>query len=75
MDEQEQRSRAQAAQDPSATQFVTVDWVPDETPAPHRRSFLPAILLGVLLGLALLAGWAYAHRGHAPPAYASTRTS
>jgi hypothetical protein len=70
MDEHEEKSRADAAQDADATQFVTVDMLPDESPGPRRRGLLLAVALGILVGLALLAVVAYVHRGHPIPARA-----
>lgn len=73
MDEHEERSRADAAQDADATQFVTVDMLPDEGPGPRRGGLLLAVALGVLVGLALLAAVAYVHRGHPAPARTEAR--
>jgi hypothetical protein len=73
MDEHEERSRADAAQDADATQFVTVDMLPDEGRGPRRGGLLLAVALGVLVALALLAAVAYTHRGHSAPARAGAR--
>lgn len=64
MDADEQRSRADADQDADATQFITVDSIPDEALRPQRRGLLLAVALGVLVALALLAALALSH--HAP---------
>lgn len=73
MDEHEKRSRADAAQDADATQFVTVDRLPDDGPGLRRRGLLLAVALGVLVALALLAAVASVHRGHPAPARAEAR--
>ena len=73
MDKNEERSRADAAQDADATQFVTVDMLPGDGPAPRRGSLWPAVVLGVLVALALLAAVAYTHRGHPASVRAGAR--
>ena len=82
MDPYEKRSRADAAQDADATQFVTLEsiwderiwderiWderIRDEAPGPRRRGLLLAVALGILVALASLAAVAYTHRGHPAP--------
>ena len=69
MDTHEEESRASAAQDADATQFITLDSIQDDSPGPHhRRRLLLAVALGVLVALALLAAVAYTHLGHPAPA-------
>jgi len=72
MDANEERSRADAAQDADATQFITVDSLPDEAPRPQRRGLLLAVALGVLVALALIAAVAYVHRA---PAHRAARAA
>ena len=67
MDPHEERSRADAAQDADATQFVTLESIQREAPGPRRRGLLLAVALGILVALALLAAVAYTHRGHPAP--------
>jgi len=64
MDEHEERSRADAAQDADATQFVTVDMLPGDGPGPRRGGLWLAVVLGALVGLALLAAAVSIHRAH-----------
>ena len=73
MDEHEGRSRGDAAQDADATQFVTVDRLPGDGPGLRRGGLWPAVALGALLALALLAAVTYTHRGHPAPAGAGAR--
>lgn len=64
MNEHEERSRADAAQDADATQFVTVDMLPGDGPGPRRGGLWLAVLLGALVGLVLLAAAVSIGRAH-----------
>lgn len=72
MDADERKSRADAAQDAGATQFISVDSIPDEALRPQRRGLLLAVALGVLVAFALLAALAL---GHHAPAHRAARAA
>ena len=75
MDANEERSRDDAAQDADATQFITIDSIPDEALRPQRRGLLLAVALGILVALALLAAVAYSRRAPAHRADRATARS